>query len=234
MSEQKQIITPGVADNDSPLLDDKGQALDAKAEVDILNAHGEAVHDAAQDPRLFDAHGNTVHQEGSNTLYDKQGYRLEHPKASPTTTEDVLKGFVAGMVGGLVGTAVKSLAEQVFPPRPPEQDSPPVIAAERVIGEPLSENQKQVAEQSIHWTFGTVTGGVYGALAEAVPQVSAGYGVPFSGVLFAAAHEAVLPALDLEEGVTEQPASEQINELITHVAYGLTTDLVRRYVRKRL
>jgi len=232
--DKKQIITPGASEQDSELLDKQGQALDASSEAELLNAHGEAVDGVARDPHLFDAHGNAVNEEHAPPLYNEQGYRLEPSRADQTRTDDVLKGFVAGMVGGLVGTAVKSLAEQVFPPRPPEQDSPPVIAAERIVGEPLSDNQKQVAEQSIHWTFGTVTGGVYGALAEAVPQVSAGYGVPFSGVLFAAAHEAALPALDLEEGLTEQPANEQVNELITHVAYGVTTDLVRRYIRKLL
>lgn len=223
------IITPGTAGQADQTTENKSGA----PKVDILDAHGESLPEDSEDATLFDAHGNTLDEPRDSSLYDRQGSRLE-AKRSQQVTSNLLKGLVAGMVGGLVGTAVKSLAEEVFPPRAPEQDSPPVIAAERVAGEPLTETQKQVAEQSIHWTFGTVTGGVYGALTEAVPQVGAGYGVPFAGALFVAAHEAALPALDLEGGITEQPASEQINELITHVAYGVTTDLVRRYVRKLL
>ena len=154
--------------------------------------------------------------------------RLESDKA------DILKGAVAGLVGGLVATGVKTLAEEVFPPRPPEAESPPVTAAKKVLGAERVEGREDSFEEAIHWTFGTLTGGVYGALAEEVPAAGAGYGLPFGVALFTSTHGTALPLLGLEGGPFRIPVGRQANELTTHLFYGLTADLTRRAVRRLL
>ena len=181
------------------------------------------------DAQLVDAHGRYLEDREPVTLRDKRGNELER---SPTVSaENVLKGFAAGLIAGLVGTAVKSLAEKPFPPRPPEQDSPPVILTERILETSLSESEKEAAEKSVHWTFGTVTAGMYGAVAEIAPQASAGLGLPFGTALYMSTHGSTLPALGLER---DQPAERRVNEYITHLMYGASVELPRKYVRKLL
>ena len=146
---------------------------------------------------------------------------------------DVLKGALAGLIGGIVATGVKTLAEEVFPPRPPEATSPPVVAAKKVWGERV-EGREDEFEEAIHWTFGSLTGSAYGALVELAPEASRGYGVPFAAALFTVTHGTTLPLLGLEGGPFKIPIGRQANELTTHFFYGVAADLTRRGVRRLL
>lgn len=148
--------------------------------------------------------------------------------------DDVLKGALAGLIGGIVATGVKTLAEEVFPPRPSDAVSPPVIAAQKVWGEERVEGREDAFEEAIHWTFGALTGSAYGALAEALPAASTGYGVPFGAALFTLTHGTTLPLLGLEGGPFKIPLGRQANELTTHFFYGVAADLTRRGVRRLL
>ena len=111
---------------------------------------------------------------------------------------NLAKGFIAGLIGGLVGTGLKSIAERYFPPRDVAADSPPAIiankAAEALLGEPLGEEQKKLSEQGLHWMFGGLVGGAYGAAVEIIPELSDGLGLPFGTMVFGIMHEGVLPA----------------------------------------
>ena len=150
----------------------------------------------------------------------------------------VAKGFLAGAIGGLVATGVKSIAEKIFPPRDPDEDAPPATlanrAAQALAGERLDERQKAIAEQGMHWLFGTLIGGVYGAACELVPDLKQGYGLAFGATVYGVMHQGVLPAADLEEPLPEQEPDEARNEMITHLAYGFVTEVVRDMVRERL
>ena len=165
-------------------------------------------------------------------VVDRQGQRLNVERG--VSTENLLKGALAGLVGGLVGTAVKTVAEEYFPPRTPETESPPVVAAKKVAGAEAVEGHEDAVEQGIHWTFGVTTGMTYGALAEASPTLATGYGVPFGAALFAMTHGTSVHALGLEDAPTERPLSLQANEFTTHLFYGVAVDLTRRFVRKLL
>ena len=147
---------------------------------------------------------------------------------------NVLKGALAGLVGGIVATGVKTLAEEVFPPRPPDAESPPVIAAKKVWGDARVEGREDEFEEAIHWTFGALTGSAYGALVEVAPEASRGYGVPFGAALFTLTHGTALPLLGLEGGPFKVPLGRQANELTTHFFYSVAADLTRRGVRRLL
>ena len=147
---------------------------------------------------------------------------------------DLIRGVVAGMIGGVVGSGVKALAEKPFPPRPESKDSPPAVLAQKLEGHELSKREQEVAESTIHWVFGTLTGGVYGALAELEPKVKTGLGVPFGAALWLGTHETVVPALGLDAPPSRLPLRRQANELVTHLFYGLSLELIRRSVRARL
>ncbi len=149
----------------------------------------------------------------------------------------LLKGLLAGLAGGLVGSAAKVVAEKLVPPRTEGQTPPPRLLVERVdaaTATPIPEAAKKAAEQGIHWGFGTLAGGVYGVAAELSPRVTSWRGSVFGLTLNRVAHEGLLPRMDLVEPVPQQPAQERVSEWVTHVVYGVTTDLVRRAVRKRL
>ncbi len=151
---------------------------------------------------------------------------------------NIMRGFVAGAIGGLVGTALKTIAEKYLPPRGEGEDTPPEIiadeAAAAITGEGLSEGKKFLAGESMHWLFGTLLGGAYGAAVEVLPQVSDGMGLPFGTAVFGIMHEGILPAAGVEEAHANKDDEEERNELITHLIYGLATEVVRAQVRERL
>lgn len=144
------------------------------------------------------------------------------------------KGLLAGLIGGLAGAGAKIIAEQFFPPRIEGQPAPPVVLAEQVAGHDLAATERKLAEQSIHWIFGAVAGAVYGAIVEYEPSLAAWRGAAFGITLNRITHESLLPKMGLSAPKHQQPTQERISEWVTHAAYGVTTDAVRRTVRNRL
>jgi putative membrane protein len=141
----------------------------------------------------------------------------------------VLKGALAGLIGGLAGAGAKVVAEQIFPPRVEGQTPPTVMLAEQVVGYPL-----KVPTQSIHWAFGALAGAVYGAVVEYEPTMGAWKGAAFGITLNKLTHESLLPKMGLVAPTERQPARERISEWVSHAAYGVVTDSVRRLARKAL
>ncbi len=146
----------------------------------------------------------------------------------------IVKGLIAGLIGGLAGAAAKTLAERLYPPRTKGQKSPPAVLAEKIAGHALTAHQKDVATQSIHWSFGPIIGAAYGVLAEYAPVVTEQHGVTFGVAVGTLTHEGALPALGLSAAVEDQPLREQSSEMISHSVYGWVTEGVRRRVRHML
>ena len=146
----------------------------------------------------------------------------------------ILKGFLAGAIGGLVGAAAKAVAEAVYPPRTQGQIPPPAVLVNRMASRPLSETEEVVSVQAIHWGFGALVGGAYGAVAEYQPVVTGRLGANFGLTLCGMTHASTLPMMGLTESPENQPAREHASELVTHAIYGVTTEVVRRAVRKVL
>jgi putative membrane protein len=159
---------------------------------------------------------------------------MSDSKRETRPQRSIAKGFLAGLVGGLVGSGVKMLAEQLFPPRIQGQTPPPVLLAEQVAGRRLPEEERAFALQGIHWIFGALAGGVYGAIVEVEPSLAAWRGAAFGITLNRITHETVLPKLGLTAPPRQQPTQERISEWVTHAAYGVATDAVRRTVRRAL
>jgi putative membrane protein len=154
--------------------------------------------------------------------------------APPGRQRSMLKGFVAGAIGGVVGAAAKAVAEAVYPPRTQGQIPPPAVLVNRIASRPLSETEEVVSVQAIHWGFGALVGGAYGALAEYQPVVTGRLGANFGLTLCGMTHASTLPIMGLTESPENQPAREHASELVTHAIYGVTTEVVRRVVRKVL
>ena len=177
---------------------------------------------------------------------------------------NVWKGLVAGLAGGLVASwtmnqfqaawtriqegAEKSHGAQSMQPAEgssgdqsqdvKEQDDATVevakIVSREVLGHELQESEKKPAGAAVHYAFGTVSGGLYGALAEVTPQVTTGVGVPFGAAFWLLADEISMPLLGLSKGATEYPVSTHAYALASHLVYGATAELSRRAIRNVL
>src|SRR5271156_238753 len=154
--------------------------------------------------------------------------------APPRRKRSLFKGFLAGAIGGLVGAAAKAAAEAVYPPRTLGQIPPPAVLVNRMAGRPLTEQEEEVSVQAIHWGFGALAGGVYGALAEYQPAVTERLGITFGLTLCGMTLVSALPMMGLTEKPEDQPVREHASELVTHAIYGVATELTRRLARKLL
>jgi putative membrane protein len=159
-------------------------------------------------------------------------------------TADVTRGALLGLVGGLLAAAAMSLAHLLVsnvapkaepPAAPKEEDSTVKVAsaAMRLVGASLAEDQKPLASSIVHYGFGASVGVFYGAVAEIVPRVTVGAGLPFGVAVWFGAHVVVVPALGLAEPPTRRPVRNEAEEFGLHLLYGLTTELVRRLLGGR-
>jgi putative membrane protein len=167
----------------------------------------------------------------------------------------LIRGILAGVAGGVAAAwvmnefsatlgkkledSVETPAEQRFVEMQSDGEDATMKAADKIAetvtgGQHLTHAQRETAGPVIHYTFGAVMGGLYGALAEYSSAARSGFGTTFGGILFAGADLVGVPAAKLGPWPTDQPASALANPLATHLVYGLTTELVRRIVRNVL
>lgn len=106
--------------------------------------------------------------------------------------------------------------------------------SEGVFEHKLTESEKDAAGTLVHYVFGATTGAIYGGLAEVLPEVTAGAGLPFGAFVWLTADEGIVPALGLSKAPTEYPLKTHAYSLSSHFVYGLTMELVRKAVRRAL
>ena len=147
-------------------------------------------------------------------------------------TTGILKGLFVGLVAGAVGTLAKTVWEDQFPVRSPQTDSPPARLAQRATQTTLSDSEKKQAESAIHWSFGTLTGGMYGTLVELAPEARAGHGMLFGLGLYGLTHATTLPAADLEPNPLETDPTFAFNEFVGHFVYAGMVEMTRRALRQ--
>ena len=148
------------------------------------------------------------------------------------------RSLISGFVGGLAGTAVKSLIEQFLPVRKVEQRSAQIKVMDdlstRITGTPISTHNEALAEQLVSLPVGGSLGAAYGYGKKDRHGLRPMDGVIFGATTWASTHETSLPILGLEPKPTDVPVRMQMNELFAHIAFGITTELVRHYLEKQL
>jgi hypothetical protein len=168
---------------------------------------------------------------------------------------DVTKGAVAGIIGGLVGTYAMSefqgwWSRAIRGEQPQssagehdardwqeieEGENANELAAQTMagatIGRPLDREELSVAAPAVHYAFGAMVGGFYGALAENAPSVRALSGAAYGTTVWAAADEIAVPVLGLSDPTHNQPFERHFHSFAAHIVFGVTTELVRRGVR---
>jgi hypothetical protein len=108
------------------------------------------------------------------------------------------------------------------------------IISEKVLDRDLTREEKHVAGPFMHYAFGVTSGACYGAAAESIPAITVAAGMPFGAFVWLTADEGIVPALGLSKPPTEYPLSIHAYALASHLVYGLTTEVVRRAVRRAL
>ena len=106
--------------------------------------------------------------------------------------------------------------------------------AELVTDKKLTKEEKEIAGAVAHYAMGVVSGGIYGAAAELAPATTVGVGLPFGAAVWLLADEAVVPAVGLSKAPTEYPLSIHAYALASHLVFGVSTEAVRRTVRRAL
>jgi len=110
-----------------------------------------------------------------------------------------------------------------------------VMVSDRLFGLELAKREKrEIAGAVVHYAFGVATGGLYGAIAELKPATTTGAGLPFGAAVWLIADEIIAPALGLSKPPTKYPLSTHAYSIASHLVYGLTTEIVRREVRRAL
>jgi hypothetical protein len=159
----------------------------------------------------------------------------------------LLSGIAAGVAGGLFASWVMNVLMERGNDRRDEERSQAghgqelkedatmktadAIVSKVTGGRHLSFEERRPGGPFVHYAFGAIMGGFYGALAEYSPATTAGFGTAFSGVLFAGADLVAAPVLKLSDSTAEVPASTMITPFAARLVYGVATEGVRRLVR---
>ena len=106
--------------------------------------------------------------------------------------------------------------------------------SEFVFEHHLTKSEKETAGAVAHYAMGVASGAMYGAVAEMMPVATVGEGLPFGAAVWVIADEGIVPALGLSRNPTDYPASIHAYSFTSHLVYGLTTELVRRAIRRAL
>src|ERR1700761_1386223 len=153
----------------------------------------------------------------------------------------LVRGILAGVAGGLVaawmmnefsGTVGKKLDDAIKTPADKQElkqqsdgEDATMKAADKIVetvtgGRHLSHEQRVIGGPVVHYGFGALMGGVYGALAEYTDVAKAGFGTTFGGVLFATADVFGVPAMKLGPWPDQYPLSSLASPLAGHLVYG--------------
>ena len=171
------------------------------------------------------------------------------------TSNSVAKGLLAGLIGGAVGTLVLNLfqtaslkgtevaekqigngqkytkEQQGLLKGYERAHAITAVQAAGAVGIKLSGKQRRNSPQIVEYAFGTLCGGIYGALAEVIPEVTTGFGTIYGATLFTGASEIVIPALGWIDPPNKRTPVQHLGGLAGNVVYGATTETIRRLLR---
>ena len=99
------------------------------------------------------------------------------------------------------------------------------------FGHELTEAEKPLAGQAVHYGYGAAMGALYGGLTELVPFVGTGLGLPYATAMWLFGDEIAVSALGLGKPLPQTTPAEHATSLSAHFVYGVTLDVARRVLR---
>ena len=151
---------------------------------------------------------------------------------------DLIAGAVAGALAtwvmGKVTTALYSRESAAARQREDDaRDGKTAygVAADKtaaLAGRHLSDEERQVYGQGIHWALGIGAGAAYGALRARFPRSATAGGLTFGVAFWLLMDEMVTPVLGLTPGPTAFPWETHARGLAGHLAFGAVADTALR------
>jgi len=149
----------------------------------------------------------------------------EHDDEPQSTRRSLARSAGIGLLAGLAGTAAMTIAQGAeFALTDAEPSSTPADVADtlkrRAGRGRLKRRHRRVANQGMHWLYGTAWGVPYGIVAAGGPVPPEASG-PVFGLLVWGAGLAQLPALGVAEPPWKRSPGSLASEALFHVVYGI-------------
>ena len=153
-----------------------------------------------------------------------------------------LSGAAAGLSAAFVMNCFQMLwgkASDTISGSDKEQDDPGQPATVKAVdtlertatGKSPSQDGLQVAGNLLHYGFGVLIGAAYGMASSSSPNMRAGNGTLYGGLVWLVADEALVPAAGLSPPATQVSASTHIYALVSHLVFGAALDASLRVIR---
>lgn len=97
------------------------------------------------------------------------------------------------------------------------------LAYDAAAGHEPNEETKQKLGQAVHWGYGVLVGGIYGALRPSAPMPDLAAGLGYGTALWLIGDEIMVPLLGLAEGPTAHSIPDHATALAAHLAFGAAT-----------
>lgn len=158
---------------------------------------------------------------------------------SPTSRRYGVAVFV-GLVGGLLSGIVKLGWEVMLPPRTPDRMTPPQVMLERIgidVKDMIYHYSGAIMNYGnfiIHFAFSIVCAIGYCVVAEVWPKVKLWQGCAAGLILWFGAHMMIMPWMGLTPPALDLPFDEQLSEILGHMVWMWTIEIVRRDLRSRM
>jgi len=103
--------------------------------------------------------------------------------------------------------------------------------SEGIFAHRLTPEEKKITGPAVHYAVGATSGIVYGVIAELLPEVTAGAGLPYGTAFWLVVDEGMVPLLRLSRAPNAYPVSTHIYAFASHLVFGATAEGVRRLLR---
>jgi len=104
--------------------------------------------------------------------------------------------------------------------------------AKHTVNRRLTREELEAAAPLLHYLFGSVLGAVYGGLVERARPAPMLSGAAFGTAVWVGADEIAMPALGLASSNVDYPLEAHAQSFAAHLVFGLTTEVVRRGLRR--
>lgn len=145
-----------------------------------------------------------------------------------------------GLIGGLLSGIVKLGWEVMFPPRTPDRMTPPQILLEDIginvkdMVYHYSDAIMNYGNFIIHFAFSIVCVIAYCIIAEIWPKVKLWQGCAAGLIFWFGAHMLIMPLIGLTPPALDLPFDEQLSEILGHMVWMWSAEIVRRDLRNRI
>ena len=153
-----------------------------------------------------------------------------------------LLGLAAGLGAGLVGAFAMSAFQALLArvditsgvTGAPSTEKAADRLSENVSGRPVSYGMRATAGEAVHYSVGSLIGGLYGFAAEAEPRVRAGGGAVFGAAAATVVDETLVPVARFGEPFWRAPWMSHPYSYASHLVFGVATEGARKLLRRFL